>query len=119
MLNLIDFIIFKLDIFLDILLDTLHSRLHGGFLCFQIRKQIIYNIYDYMIVYRCKIKIPFQTPCTCTRRYIHTDAYTPSNRLWSSPCKRMCNISNNISNNISKLIPSNKKINRLLKNNSS
>ena len=64
-----------------------------------------------MIVYRYKIKIPFQAPCTCRHRYIHTDAYTPSIRLWSSPCNRMVNISKNISKNISNLNPINYQIN--------
>ena len=110
-LNLLDIIIFKLDIFLDILLNTLPVRLHKHIIYFKAIKNNIYIwLYDYMIVYKCKMKVPFQYPCTCTYRYIHTDIYIPFNRLWYRPCKRTGNISKNISKNISNLNPSNKTI---------
>ena len=75
MYHLIDFTLFKLDIFLDIFFDTLLRRLHVHIRFFIAIK--IYNIYMTIWLYiEVKLKSPTTLLYVHTPRYIHIDEYT-------------------------------------------
>ena len=63
----------------NISIDTLLRRLHGQFLFFLYNKTIIYNIYDYMIIWLyvdVKLRSPSRTPLRAHTIHPHRWVYT-------------------------------------------